>query len=220
VCYSAGCFASAAHIGNSLRLYPGRPPGAWASTWDIFAATWRKNKGIEDLVPAFTEFARMNPHASLTVLGAGVPDEVVRGAFPAEVRVRVHPVSTTSDAAAAAVFADSDLFLLPSLFEGTPLTLLEAMASGLPIVTTATCGMKDMIREGANGLLVPIRSPSEIVRALTRLRDDRSFRATLGRTAREVAAEYTWDRVAVPVAEAYRRLTSRRTTASAEVARA
>ncbi len=184
----------------------------------LFAATWRKNKGVEDLVPAFTELARRNPQISLTVLGAGVPDEAVHAAFPAEVRGRVHPVSTSSDAATAEVFAASDLFLLPSLFEGTPLTLLEAMASGLPIVTTATCGMKDVIRDGANGLLVPIRAPDEIVRAVTRLGEDSSLRETLGRTARTTAAEYTWDRVAAPVAEVYRRLTLGRAKTPSETA--
>ena len=50
----------------------------------------------------------------------------------------------------AAAFAAADLFLLPSLFEGTPLTLMQAMMSGLPIVTTATCGMKDVLVDQAD----------------------------------------------------------------------
>ena len=84
----------------------------------------------------------------------------------------------------AAAFAAADLFLLPSLFEGTPLTLMQAMMSGLPIVTTATCGMKDVIADQQTGLLVPIRSPESLVSAIDTLRADQSLRARLGQAAR------------------------------------
>jgi glycosyltransferase involved in cell wall biosynthesis len=173
----------------------------------LFAATWRKNKGVEDLVSAFARLAARRPRLELFVLGAGVPDAEVLDAFPAEVRARVRCVRAGTDAETAAAFAGADLFLLPSLFEGTPLTLVEAMASGLPVVTTATCGMRDVVRDGENGLLVPLRSPSAIAAAVERLADDESLRARLGTAARAEAAErYTWDRVAEPVVEIYESL--------------
>lgn len=173
----------------------------------LFAATWRKNKGIEDLVPAFVTLAERHPELKLKVLGAGVSAETVRAAFPAHLRARVSCVASHSDSETANRFAESDLFILPSLFEGTPLTLMEAMASGLPIVTTATCGMKDVIRDGENGLSVPIRSPQQIVATVERLLDDESLRARLGRAARAEAQDvYTWERVAAPVREVYERL--------------
>ena len=62
------------------------------------------------------------------------------------------------------MFAANDVFLLPSLFEGTPLTLIEAMAAGLPVVTTATCGMLDTIRDGENGRLIPDARPQGALR--------------------------------------------------------
>lgn len=177
----------------------------------LFAATWRKNKGIEDLVPAFATLAPRHPRLELIVLGAGVPAQAVRGEFPAGVRGRVSCVQAATDAETAAVFAGADLFLLPSLFEGTPLTLVEAMASGLPIVTTATCGMKDVIRDGENGLLVPVRSPESVAAAVERLLSDETRRARLGGAARAEALEkYTWERVAAPVLEVYERLCEQR----------
>lgn len=173
----------------------------------LFAATWRKNKGVEDLVPAYAELAARHASLELIVLGAGVPDAEVRAAFPVEVRGRVRCVRAGSEAETAAAFAAADLFLLPSLFEGTPLTLVEAMAAGLPVVTTATCGMRDVVRDGENGLLVPLRSPSAIVAAVERLIRDESLRARLGAVARAEAAErYTWERVAAPVLEVYERM--------------
>ena len=104
----------------------------------------------------------------------------------------------------AAAFAEADLFLLPSLFEGTPLTLIQAMMSGLPVITTATCGMKDVVADQQNGVLVPIRSPQALVTAIDALLANQSLRARLGRAARaEARARYTWHRSAEPVLRAY-----------------
>ena len=173
----------------------------------LFAATWRKNKGIEDLVPAFKSLAEHHPQLNLIVLGGGVPEETILKMFPEPVRCRVSCVQAGTEAETAVWFARADLFVLPSLFEGTPLTLIEAMMSGLPVITTRTCGMKDVIRDGENGLLVPVRSPQAIVSAVERLIADEAYRAKLGRAAQSEALEkYTWQRVAAPVQEIYERL--------------
>jgi glycosyltransferase involved in cell wall biosynthesis len=136
---------------------------------------------------------------------------VVREAFPPDVRDRVHCVHPKDDAAIADSLAKADVFVLPSLFEGTPLTLIEAMAAGLPVVTTATCGMLDVIEEGRTGLLVPIRSPERIARAVERLLHSAELRARLGRAAHTSAArDYTWERAAAPVRTVYERLLAAR----------
>jgi glycosyltransferase involved in cell wall biosynthesis len=107
----------------------------------------------------------------------------------------------------ASTFSRADLFLLPSLFEGTPLTMMQAMMSGLPIVTTATCGMKDVIDDEMTGLLIPIRSPDAIVTAIERLLNSPALRRSLGVAARAVALKrYTWDQAAAPVLHAYQAL--------------
>lgn len=176
----------------------------------LFAATWRKNKGIEDLVPAVNELLSAHPDCDLTVLGAGVDPSVVTNAFAEEVRARIRCVNAATEDATARAFAAADIFLLPSLFEGTPLTLMEAMMSGLPIVTTSVCGMKDVVENGRHGLLVPIRSPRAIVDAVRRLMSDRTERASLGIAARHEAVEqYTWDHAADRVADAYDHLSGR-----------
>ena len=169
----------------------------------LFAGTWRKNKGVEDLVPAFVALASRHADMTLHVVGAGVPPDEVRGNFPAAIRERIVCETPADDARMAAAFAEADLFLLPSLFEGTPLTLMQAMMSGVPIVTTATCGMKDVIANGRNGLLVPTRSPDAIVSAVDRLVADQALRRRLGQAARAEARLYTWDTVAGPVLRAY-----------------
>ncbi|HEV3217303.1 MAG TPA: glycosyltransferase family 4 protein [Vicinamibacterales bacterium] len=196
------------------RIFPAADLVYWCqdrdydgSTRMLFAAAWRENKGIADLVPAFIRLAMRHPSLMLHVIGAGVPDTTVRAAFPAALASRIVCETPAREADTAAAFAGAHAFLLPSLFEGTPLTLMQAMMSGLPIVTTATCGMKDVIQDGVSGLLVPIRSPDAIVEAVERLLGDRSLRMCLGRGAQaDAIARFTWARVADPVEDVYARL--------------
>lgn len=170
----------------------------------LFAATWRKNKGIEDLIPAVEMLLRTRTALEFVVLGAGVPADVVSSAFAPDVRARIRCVTASSESETAHVFAEADLFLLPSLFEGTPLTLMEAMMSGLPIVTTSVCGMRDVIDHGRNGLLVPIRAPQAIVEALETALGSEELRSALGRAAQRDAHErYTWERAAERIGSAY-----------------
>jgi glycosyltransferase involved in cell wall biosynthesis len=175
-----------------------------SSTRLVFAGTWRENKGIADLVPAFTTLAARHPAMTLTVLGAGVEDSTVLNAFPAPVRSRVSVISAATDGEMVKVLEDGDIFVLPSLFEGTPLTLIEAMMSGLPVVTTSTCGMRDVVEDGRTGLLVPVRAPAAIAGAIDRLVGSRELRSSLGRAAHGyAAAHHTWRYVALEVLAAY-----------------
>jgi glycosyltransferase involved in cell wall biosynthesis len=203
---------------RARRMQPGASPSyavpARTRTYEsarhlVFAGAWRKNKGIEDLVPAFTSLARGASELTLTVLGAGVEPRAVLDAFPSDVCSRVSVVTSADEPTAIAELARADVFVLPSLFEGTPLTLIEGMASGLPIVTTDTCGMHDVIQHEVTGLLVPTRSPEAIAHAVGRLLESSALRARLGRAANAVAErDYTWPRVASGVLETYQRLTS------------
>jgi glycosyltransferase involved in cell wall biosynthesis len=201
---------------NITRIAPGVDPIFAAAARErrygnvrqlLFAGSWLKRKGIQDLIPAYEALVARHPELQLTILGAGVSEMSVRMAFPAPVRASVSCIHASSEKATAQVFAAADLFLSPSLFEGTPLTLIEAMASGLPVVTTATCGMKDVIEHGRTGLLLPTRSPEAIIEAVDRLIADAALRARLGMGAREEALRrYTWEKAAARVLTAYEQI--------------
>jgi glycosyltransferase involved in cell wall biosynthesis len=176
----------------------------------IFFGTWLPRKGTTDLVPAFVALANRHPDVTLTVMGSGIPASSVLAEFPEHLHSRVECVAKASAEEYADRMVDAALYVIPSLFEGTPLTLMEAMATGLPPVATATCGMKDVITDGVNGLLVPIRDPLALCNAFDRLLTDRGLRERLGRQAHDdVAARYTWETVAKPVREVYERLANR-----------
>ena len=173
----------------------------------LFAATWQTRKGIRDLVSAFTRLATADPELRLIVLNPGVPADRVLGEFTPAVQRQIVYKTARPEAGIANVFAESDAFILPSLFEGTPLTMVEAMWSGLPIIATDTCGMRDVLRHGENGLLVPMGDPLQLERQMRELAVDRNLRERLGSAARrEGRSSYTWTKAAEPVWQVYRKI--------------
>ncbi|MFT4849068.1 MAG: glycosyltransferase involved in cell wall biosynthesis [Sediminicola sp.] len=95
-----------------------------------------------------------------------------------------------------AVYAESDIVILPSYREGMPKTLIEACAIGRPIITTDAIGCRECVDEGVNGLKVPVRSTSELAEAISRLVDDSNLRSIMG-TASRIKAEKEFDQKAV-----------------------
>ena len=89
-------------------------------------------------------------------------------------------------------FRRADLFVLPTLAEGMALSALEAMASGLPVITTPQCG--SVIRDGIEGFLVPIRDAEALADRIEQLLVDKSLRNSLAAAARQRAQEYSWAR--------------------------
>ncbi len=87
----------------------------------------------------------------------------------------------------AAIYAASDVAVLPSYREGLPKALLEAAASGLPIVTTDTSGCREVVNDGLNGILVPIGDPIKLAGALRRLVLSSPLRARMGAASRKRA---------------------------------
>lgn len=84
--------------------------------------------------------------------------------------------------------ADSWAYVLPSYYgEGTPRTVLEAMAMGRAIITTDAPGCRETVTDGENGFLVPVRSVEALADAMSRLAEDKELTATMGRRSREIA---------------------------------
>jgi len=89
----------------------------------------------------------------------------------------------------------ADIGVLCSETESAPLTLLEGMSSGLPMVSTKVGGVHEIINDGENGLLVPPKHPEELALAILHLYRDKELRNKLGKNAREVILDrYTADR--------------------------
>ena len=90
------------------------------------------------------------------------------------------------------LFQDADLFVYPSLHEGSPFAVLEAMASGLPVITTPNAGTH--VRDHVDGFVLPIRDTDGMMARIEELYRDRDLRLAMGRAARERACGFTWER--------------------------
>ena len=101
-------------------------------------------------------------------------------------------------------FAAADLLLCPSRYEPFGLVILEALASGLPVVTSAHAGASEYITHGATGLLLQDPTdPAEVVAALGLLLDTPDLSERLARDGRRLAMQFTWQRIASRTEEAY-----------------
>jgi glycosyltransferase involved in cell wall biosynthesis len=161
----------------------------------LYVGTWLDRKGIYYLAESFCLLARESSALEMTIAGAGRSEQEVKASFAPEMRDRVSVLPFVPRHAMPSLYADHDIFVFPSLVEGMPLTLLEAMASGMPVVTTLSGGMGDVVEDGFNGLLVPPADSQELVAALRDLCGNAELRCRLGHEAQNTMRRYTWDHV-------------------------
>ena len=110
-----------------------------------------------------------------------------------------------------------DIFVLPSLGEGISNTVLEAMASGLPVIATAVGGNVELVQEGFNGALVPVGDPAKLAAAIAALASNEQERARQGKNARQfVCTQFDWERTVGAYLGVYDELLGRRGTAPVE----
>ncbi len=96
-----------------------------------------------------------------------------------------------------ALFRSVDVVVLPSYREGLPKGLIEAGACGLPLVTTDVPGCREVVRDGVDGLLVPVRDAAALAEAIARLQDDPALAVRLGDAARERALAEFDERIVI-----------------------
>lgn len=151
-------------------------------------------KGFALLINAFAEVAEQRPHWHLYIHGEGPQrQELERQAELVGLKDRIHLPGRTEYPWHE--LAQAQIFVLSSHYEGFPNALLEAMALGLPCVTTdCPSGPADISQQGVDALLVPVANKQAMAQALAELMDDRLLRGALGqRAAQSVRARYALD---------------------------
>jgi glycosyltransferase involved in cell wall biosynthesis len=158
----------------------------------LFVGRLSREKGVMDLLEAWRALERRD--VSLVLVGpdmtghpwdAGAPGRTFVEANGLGDRVRFQG----SAADPAPFYRAADVFVQPSHFEALGNTALEAMASGLPVVTSGVGGLGDFCVDGENALVYPPRSTSDLGRAIARLLDDGALRARLGAAGHETVAK-------------------------------
>lgn len=152
-------------------------------------------KGHEYLVEAMAVVVKENPRAVAGICGAGpLHDELQAQIKRLNLQHNVRLLGQWDEI--PELLAASDVFVLPSRWEGLPMALLEGMMAGLPVIATRVEGVDEVVRSGEHGLLVALESPVELAQAIIQLLRSPEDRQRMGRAARErVLSTYTTDRM-------------------------
>jgi glycosyltransferase involved in cell wall biosynthesis len=154
-----------------------------------------RQKGIVHLLAAVPEILRRRPEAKIVIVGGGPLDQEMRR-LVARAGLDRHILILGERPDARDLLSLFDIFVLPSLWEGLPLVLIEAASLGKPIVASAIDGVREVLRDGETGLLVPPAKPAELAAAVVRLLEDRDLGAKLGAAARrEIPPRFTLERM-------------------------
>lgn len=170
---------------------------------------WLPTKGTAYLVDAFTPLARKDADLRLSVAGTLVEPDAVRAQFPEDVRGRVEVHASFNEQEHRALLRRADVFVHPSLSEGFSRAVIEAMAAGLPIVTTRTGFAIDRLADGVDARVVPIADAAALASAIERLLADGHERRRLGEAAQAHAARLREADATETLAVALERLVAR-----------
>lgn len=164
-------------------------PSAWrardpAQQTILFLGRLGLRKGTFDLVRAFASVASQFPNATLVCAGDGAIAETQTLARELGVAARVQCVGWLGPDRILQQLARATIFALPSHAEGVPMALLEAMAWGLPVVTTAVGGIPEVVQDGHNGLLLEPGDSHKLAAALATLLTNGELRHRMAENAR------------------------------------
>lgn len=164
----------------------------------LFVGQLSQRKGIKYLLEAFKQLRL--PRAELilvgNIIGSGRGLSAYREIFTQANHVPHREVHE--------YYQRADIFVYPSLHEGSALATYEALASGLPVIATPNCG--SVVRDGVDGFIVPIRDVEALKEKILFLYENRALREEMSRRARQRAEEFTWAAYQRRVAELFRAL--------------
>ena len=182
---------------DTERFFPDQLPPDPAVFRMLFAGRLVEQKGVRYIIEALPRLADLGRNIELEVVGSGPSEaDLRRLAHELGVAGQVRFAGWLDRDDLAARYRASDVFVLPSFEEGMPNVVLEAMASGLPVVTTDIYGNRELVQDGVEGLLVPAGSTEAVGTALERLAADPGLARAMGQRARGKAEAFSWRKVA------------------------
>jgi glycosyltransferase involved in cell wall biosynthesis len=163
-------------------LFPGRP-------------TLVKGSGV--VARALPEILRRVPRARFMFTGGGAEEFLGLVNLPPELRSRVDFRGYVPYDTLPAIYAGSDLVIAPTYYDSFPIRILEALASGVPVVASAVGGIPESVRPGETGLLVPPGDSTALTEAIVGILEDDTGRRRMGANGRRlVETQFSWQRAA------------------------
>ena len=162
---------------------------------------FNEQKNHKGLLEAFSRIIKSHPNCCLQLIGDGdLQEEMKTYAKTLGIQEKISFLGSQTDV--YPFLREADIFLLPSKFEGMPMTIIEAMGTGLPIVASAVGGVPDMLEDYTSGVLIPCE-PEAIAQAVLELLNQESLRKKLGTAARENSVAFGAEHMARCYCEIY-----------------
>ena len=178
------------HCGADLARYPLVPPRRGPGFVVLCVARLAAQKGLEVLLSAVKLVADRGIDIRLTLVGeAPMRPRLGRRAERLGITDRVTLTGAVGQDEMANYYAGADIFCLPSFAEGVPVVLMEAMASGRPVVATRIAGVPELVEDGVSGLLVAPGNADDLARALEHLAISPPDRERMGAAGRKRVVE-------------------------------
>ena len=170
----------------------------------IYIGRFRSNKGVNYLIEAMNIIRQKNQCVRL-LLGGDGPEEENLKYLTRQLKLgcNIDFLGQIPNKQVPQYMAAAYVFVLPSLNEGFPNVVLEAMASGLPIIASKVGGLPEIIKEGENGFLVEPRNPGQIAEKVLLLLQNTELRKIISTNNKEKAKVYSWESVIDSLEEVY-----------------
>ncbi len=195
------------HNGIDVTVFtpPERKQGK-TSNQILWVGRFVPGKGVECLISAFHILVRKNENYRLTMVGEGPLKEKIKHKIRGlGLSQYIHFRDFIPNTELPDLYRNSDVFVLTSINEGVPLTILEAMACGVPVVSTKLPQLVNIVN--GCGLLVPVGNPESVADAVSTIATDRELAQKLGQIGRaKVVRDYSWEDTVEKTIELYQEL--------------
>src|SRR5207244_813781 len=158
---------------------------------------------LDDTIEAFGLLKARFPEATLTLAGSGSEEQRLRRMAASIEAGGIRFVGRVEPTAMPGLYDEADVFVNSSVVDNQPLSVLEAFAAGLPVVSTATGDIATMVRDGETGLIVPPGDLGAMAKDVAELLENQERAAAISRRARREVERYAWSRVRDEWAAAY-----------------
>jgi len=173
-----------------------RPKSASEGISFLYNASWIPRKGVRLMYEVFNYILDRYPDVRLNVIGTKIGHLEVMQGFQEQLRDRIKIVNSFTSEEEGSMYANTNVFVMPSFFEGQSVALTQAMALGLCPVASDNCGQKDFIKHQTNGLLFRTGNSEDFRSQLETLISNPMLIHELGENARQSVQGLRWENVA------------------------
>lgn len=162
----------------------------------LFNGSFIPRKGIFTLIDAAKLIVEKGGDVNYLLIGTGLEEHIVRDHWPENLQKNVQVVNKFDALDEMKYLSMASVFVLPSYFEGQPLSLLQAMSVGICSITTNCCGQKDLITHQKDGLLFEPGDYVALSKLILQVAQDDELRTEIGKKGKELVSSRTWENAA------------------------